>query len=59
MLQSSDNGAKWAQIEQGDLSTGWYQGLSVINAGSASGKFVLLAGHGGSLIKLKLDKNKN
>ena len=59
MLQSTDSGAKWRQINKGDLSTGWYQGLSVIDGGSLAGGSVLLAGHGGSLIKLQLDKNKN
>ena len=59
MLQSTDGGAAWERIDQGDLSTGWYQGLSVIDEGSSTGKSALLAGHGGSLIKLKLDKNKN
>jgi photosystem II stability/assembly factor-like uncharacterized protein len=59
MLHSADSGATWERIDQGDLSTGWYQGLSVIDEGNSMGASALLAGHGGSLIKLKLEKNKN
>jgi len=59
MLQSTDNGNQWLRIDQGDLSLGWYQGLAVIDEDGLAGKFALLAGHGGSLIKLKLEKNKN
>ena len=54
-LQSSDNGESWSRIEQGALSYGWYQGLSIVS-GDAQSRSALLAGHGGNLIKLKLKK---
>ena len=54
-LQSSDNGESWSRIEQGALSSGWYQGLSIVG-GDAQSLSALLAGHGGNLIKLKLKK---
>ncbi len=54
-LQSSDNGESWTRIEQGALSSGWYQGLSIVG-GDAQSLSALLAGHGGNLIKLKLKK---
>ena len=54
-LQSSDNGESWSRIEQGALSSGWYQGLSIVG-GDAQSRSALLAGHGGNLIKLKLKK---
>ena len=54
-LQSSDNGESWSRIEQGALSSGWYQGLSIVS-GDAQSRSALLAGHGGNLIKLKLKK---
>ena len=55
-LQSSDNGLSWNRIDQGVLSSGWYQGLSVIDGGNSQSKSALLAGHGGNLIKLELQK---
>lgn len=55
-LQSSDNGLSWNRIDQGVLSSGWYQGLSVIYGGNSQSKSALLAGHGGNLIKLELQK---
>jgi photosystem II stability/assembly factor-like uncharacterized protein len=55
-LQSSDNGLSWNRIDQGVLSSGWYQGLSIIDGGNSQGKSALLAGHGGNLIKLELQK---
>ena len=55
-LQSSDNGLSWNRIDQGVLSSGWYQGLSIIDGGNSQSKSALLAGHGGNLIKLELQK---
>ena len=55
-LQSSDNGLSWNRIDQGALSSGWYQGLSIIDGDNSQSKSALLAGHGGNLIKLELQK---
>jgi photosystem II stability/assembly factor-like uncharacterized protein len=55
-LQSSDNGLSWNRIDQGVLSSGWYQGLSIIDGDNSQSKSALLAGHGGNLIKLELQK---
>lgn len=55
-LQSSDNGQSWSRIEQGVLSSGWYQGLSIVDGDDDQSRAALLAGHGGNLIKLQLKK---
>jgi hypothetical protein len=41
-------------LSKGDLNTGWYQGLVVIDEDGAPGVTALLAGHQGSVIELKL-----
>jgi photosystem II stability/assembly factor-like uncharacterized protein len=55
-LQSSDNGLNWNRFDQGPLSSGWYQGISIIDDENSQSQSALLAGHGGNLIKLKLKK---
>tara|TARA_R110001592_G_scaffold363248_4_gene682211 strand:+ start:64313 stop:65221 length:909 start_codon:yes stop_codon:yes gene_type:complete len=55
MLHSSDGGSTWDLIEGGDLNTGWYQGLVVVDDDGASSTTALLAGNQGSIIKLELN----
>lgn len=54
VLRSADGGQSWSPLEVGDFNVGWYLGLSPTAGDDGSASDLLLAGHGGNIIKLQL-----
>ncbi len=53
LLVSDDGGSTWrSSVDQGDFAIGWYQRVVEV-PNSGSGGAVLLAGHGGRIVKLE------
>ncbi len=58
LLVSNDGGDTWASaVHEGDFAVGWYQRIDSAPQ-SGSGGAVLLAGHGGRIVKMETEVNE-